>query len=246
MTKTQKREKEQTEAFLKYANIEYIDLKSLPEGFDPPDIIITTPDNRRIAIEHTMLPKPQGEKIKPIYDTYDSVIEDAKIKFEKAFDFPIIVHFEFAAKLDTRKGKKAKLVDEIFTLIAENLPEMNSLSYITTNVIDQDLLPKYLKSLKIIWSKNTEENRWGIMNLAWSSELLLEQLNSKVNEKNQILIKKQYNLEYDETWMLMITEGNHWSEFSRYRPKDFVVSPLWQFDRIYIFGMFEFKTEILK
>jgi hypothetical protein len=126
------------------------------------------------------------------------------------------------------------------------LPETNGLSSFNRNEIDKDLLPKYLKTLKIIWKKNNEVNSWRLMNLNWSSELSLKQLNSKVNEKNQILIKRQYNLEYDETWLLMIAEGNQWSDFSRYRPKDSVVSSLWQFDRIFIFDMFEYKTERLK
>lgn len=240
MTKSEK-ELFQTEQFLKHLDFEYVELSSCPN--DPPDLILKT-KNKTIGIEQTILTTTDGEKIISYCKAYDRVINIAQGIYEDTGLPAIKVYIEFNCILDTKKGKINEIAREIFSKVYESIQLISNETLLEYFIPEKDLL-KYTSSIRILRNHKYKQSIWQRPSAFWSGSLESSTLENAIDRKNDRLIKTNYNLKYDETWLLLIVEGKEWSEFSVYKPLNFIPNPKWAFDKIYISGAFGNEIESL-
>lgn len=236
-------EKNQVEKFLLIANIKYRELYTLQN--EPPDLILTSNDGRRIGIKHTMLTIENGTIIKEKYSAFDKVVAQAQKIYESIEQPPVNVYVDFKEPVDTRNKKDKILSMELCELVIKHIPSFYEKTYAEL-IVPSDLLPYYTYRIKISRHVKHNRNLWQRVSGFWSGEITNDLLSNAIDKKNSILLKTAYYKNFDETWLVLISEGKEWSEFATYKPQNFIIQNHWKFDKIFVCAMFGEEYEQIK
>ncbi len=241
MKKQAELEYNETKLFLESAKIDFDNLQSIEK--DPPDLFFYS-KNLKISIEHTRLNKENGQKIQPIYKTYNLLIAKTREKYELLQKPPIIAQFRFTAKVDTSGNKIEKIATEVLNII---LPYLNNTKEYKIIEIPIEKLPEFLRSITLITGESIDRNSWSCKNetLVWGKQLTTDILTPSIDKKNNTLLNTKYFEQYNESWLLLIDEGKAWSAFSNDKPKDFILKSEWKFDKVFVFCLFDYSYQQL-
>jgi|TARA_B110000259_G_C13875417_1_gene346591 hypothetical protein len=192
------KEKEDLVSFSKLAGFK-IKNASSPIS-DPPDISIEL-NGQIIGVEHSLLYKEEGEKLKANSKEQLKIVARAEQLFKKQNKEKLKVSVRFNSKLDTRKGKSESLANNLLNIVIEN-------SKAGTNfpIIIKDPPPPFKE---VIIGKR--EKPWATLNNFFSKGLDLKLIQDKIDVKN-IRIPK-WSIPVNQKWLLLIIENERHSDF---------------------------------
>ena len=227
-----KSEKDHIQWFLKHIGIPSDTLKLIEQ--DPPDFELLH-KNQLISIEHTRIFVRNGEEIKKHYLASDEILNLAEKKYLKGNHPTISVHLDLGFPLNIKGNNKKRLLNELVDFIISKIPDLesNGLGEVKFESFSESL-PEFITFLEIVRYKGIPEGLWRKTEMIWSGEAKPEEIIPPIDKKNNRMLELEYQKNYTQNWLVLVSEEKHWSAFATYKPRNFKPDPDWEFDRIYV------------
>ena len=198
------------------------------EDSETPDFIVNI-DKKSISIEHTRLINPELKKVEKYRE---QIIQNAKKRFRDRYNAELYVLLTFNnIRLKSGKIAEKKYTDEVFLLI-ENIYLCNKkFDFSVESRRRKGSVSELISSFSVDSTRNFENwQHFGSYLVDWID---IEWLQKIITKKDNNI--KNYPKEFDENWLLLVSDFGTKSSAHRFDNVDFSKIKT-RFDRVYIYG----------
>lgn len=173
---------------------------------ESPDFKIHSED-MLLGIEHTEMLQPglpHGDSLQAQDNLTKRVVSKAKNLYQQIYSQPLLVEIFFNPNIKIKKQHVNYLAEIVFLLVSVQSIVPGTILFLEREIGKVNYLRREIISISIYGRPIGTENIWHSISVGWIPEIIIDQLQEKISEKEDRL--DTYHAKCSEVWLLIVSE----------------------------------------